>query len=98
MKKFGFELLNISILVRNARKDLHHIGKHYTSKYDLYKQKLYHLSLFSPTSQAKALTALLAASSRSEAETIASPESSMIFLALSTFVPSRRTTSGICRD
>ena len=34
LKKFRFEL-EIFYLVRNAKKDLHHIGKHYTSKYDL---------------------------------------------------------------
>ena len=31
-------------LVRNAKKDLHHIGKHYSSRYDHYKQKLNRLS------------------------------------------------------
>ena len=30
--------------MRNAKKDLHHIGKHYSSRYDHYKQKLNRLS------------------------------------------------------
>ena len=44
------------------------------------------------------MTAFLAASSRSLADTIASPDSSMIFLALSTLVPSSLTTRGICNS
>src|SRR6478609_11546794 len=44
-----------------------------------------------------AFTIFWAASSRSSAEITLRPDSAMIFLPSSTFVPSRRTTSGTCR-
>ena len=54
-------------------------------------------SLYLPLVQAfSMLTAFLAASSRSVADSIFRLASARIFLALSTFVPSSRTTSGTC--